>query len=115
MGRFRVVDAAALAAHYGSVSAVTFTAALTFAESAGSRPSGILPALVALLEVPGIVIALGIAQKLKGGIKTGEAIREVVAGKSVLLLLGGLRSARPVAPKAWQRSRPCSSISSAAC
>jgi hypothetical protein len=49
-------DAGALAAHYGSVSAVTFLAALTFAQGAGHRPEGFLPTLVAFLEVPGIVL-----------------------------------------------------------
>jgi hypothetical protein len=47
-------DAGALAAHYGSVSAVTFLAALTFAQGAGHRPEGFLPTLVALPQpVPG--------------------------------------------------------------
>ena len=53
-GRLSSLDAsAAAAAHYGSVSAVTF-----------------LAALVAILEVPGIIVGLMLAQILKaGGIK----------------------------------------------
>lgn len=81
-------DAGALAAHYGSVSAVTFLAALTFAQGVGHRPEGFLPTLVALLEVPGIVLALFLAKR--GGGNLGEAFREVLTGKSVVLLLGGL-------------------------
>ncbi|WP_234553438.1 sodium-dependent bicarbonate transport family permease [Thermus caliditerrae] len=81
-------DAGALAAHYGSVSAVTFLAALTFAQGVGHRPEGFLPTLVALLEVPGIVLALLLAKR--GGGNLGEAFREVLTGKSVVLLLGGL-------------------------
>uniref|UniRef100_A0A831UFR5 Sodium-dependent bicarbonate transport family permease n=1 Tax=Thermus islandicus TaxID=540988 RepID=A0A831UFR5_9DEIN len=80
-------DAGALAAHYGSVSAVTFLAALTFAQGVGHRPEGFLPTLVALLEVPGIVVALLLAKR-QGGL--GEALPEVLTGKSVVLLLGGL-------------------------
>ncbi|AEV15820.1 MAG: sodium-dependent bicarbonate transport family permease [Thermus sp.] len=81
-------DAGALAAHYGSVSAVTFLAALTFAQGVGHRPEGFLPTLVALLEVPGIVLALLLAKR--GGGSLGEALQEVLTGKSVVLLLGGL-------------------------
>ncbi len=81
-------DAGALAAHYGSVSAVTFLAALTFAQGVGHRPEGFLPTLVALLEVPGIVLALFLAKR--GGGNLGEAFREVLTGKSVVLLLVGL-------------------------
>jgi hypothetical protein len=81
-------DAGALAAHYGSVSAVTFLAALTFAQGAGHRPEGFLPTLVAFLEVPGIVLALLLANRGRGNLK--EAAREVLTGKSVVLLLGGL-------------------------
>ncbi len=81
-------DAGALAAHYGSVSAVTFLAALTFAQGVGHRPEGFMPALVALLEVPGIAVALLLA-KGRGG-RVGKALGEVFTGKSVVLLLGGL-------------------------
>lgn len=81
-------DAAALAAHYGSVSAVTFLAALSFVQAAGEKPEGFMPSLVALLEVPGILLALLLAKRGSG--RMGEALREVLAGKSVVLLLGGL-------------------------
>ena len=83
-------DSAALAAHYGSVSAVTFTAAETFARSAGTLDENYLAALVAVLEVPGIVIALVIASRVLGKSTFRSAIHEVVTGRSVVLLLGGL-------------------------
>lgn len=84
------VNAASIAAHYGSVSAVTFTAAESFAKAAGTLAEGFLPALVALLEVPGIVIALAIASRARGGQSTKHAVHEAVTGKSVVLLIGGL-------------------------
>ena len=91
LGRFDRNNAAALAAHYGSVSAVTFIAATTFAQSAGYAPEGFMPALVALLEVPAIVVALMIAQVRSGGAGSwSEALREILAGRSVVLLIGGL-------------------------
>lgn len=88
--RFDHMNAASLAAHFGSVSAVTFTAAETFARSAGTLEEGFLPALVAILEIPGIVIALLLASRGSQASKMREAIHEVVTGKSILLLIGGL-------------------------
>lgn len=85
-----VVDSASLAAHFGSVSAVTFTAAEGFARSAGTLNEGFLPALMTILEVPGIVIALVIANRKLGGSDIKSAIHEVLTGKSILLLIGGL-------------------------
>lgn len=89
-GRFSMADAAGIAAHYGSVSAVTFAAAVAFATAAGSTPEAFLPALVALLEVPGILIALAIAARGRQGTALGPALREVVTGSSILLLVGGM-------------------------
>lgn len=88
--RFDIVNAASIAAHFGSVSAVTFTAADTFARAAGTSPAGYLPALVALLEVPGIIVAMVLAGRLSAGVSTRRAVHEVVTGKSVVLLIGGL-------------------------
>ncbi len=90
-GRLSVADAAAIAAHYGSVSAVTFAAVLTFLDGRGVAVEGFLPTLVALLEVPAIVVALLIARiQMGGGAGWGTTLRELLAGRSVLLLVGGL-------------------------
>lgn len=88
-GRLSRIDAAAAAAHYGSVSAVTFLAALEAAKAAGFNPEGYLAALVAILEVPGIIVGLMLAQNLRGGgIK--QAVHEILTGKSILLLVGAM-------------------------
>jgi len=88
-GRLNTTNAASLAAHYGSVSAVTFTAAEAFNKNSGILEEGFLPALVAILEIPGIVVALVIASRHLGStVKT--AFHEVLTGKSILLLGGGL-------------------------
>lgn len=84
------IDSAALAAHYGSVSAVTFTAAETFVKNAGTLDESYLAALVAVLEVPGIFVALLIASRVSGRAPLRSAIHEVVTGRSVMLLVGGL-------------------------
>jgi uncharacterized protein len=92
LGRLTVADAAALAAHYGSVSVVTFTAATTFLVTADIPYEGFMPTLLAVMEVPGIVVALVLAnmRTARGGGHLGEALREVVTGRSIVLLLGGL-------------------------
>lgn len=84
-------NSAALGAHYGSVSAVTFIAALTATEAAGVPAEQFLPALVALLEVPGIVVALMVLSMRSGSAESWQtALHDVLAGKSIILLTGGL-------------------------
>lgn len=90
-GRLNTENAAAVAAHYGSVSVVTFLAATEAVKRSGMDYEGYLPALVALLEVPGIIVALLFASSGSangGGWK--KALHEVVTGKSIVLLVGGL-------------------------
>ena len=89
--RLSPADAGAVAAHYGSVSVVTFLAATAFLHAIGEPFEGFLPAMVALMEVPGIVVALLLVQRLSGKSTPWlESVRTVIVGKSVFLLLGGL-------------------------
>ena len=82
------VDAAALAAHFGSVSAVTFIAAQQFTERSGQPADAVLVALVVALEIPAILIGLALA-KGSDGLRWHQ-IREVLTGKTALLLIGGM-------------------------
>ena len=88
--RLSAPDAGSLAAHYGSVSVVTFTAAMIFAAEADFITEPYLTSLVAILEVPGIVVALVLVSMKSDGIKWRSAVQEVLTGRSVLLLVGGL-------------------------
>ncbi len=91
IGRMDRINAAAIAAHYGSVSAVTFIAAQTFGQLQGTPAEGFMPALVAMLEVPAIVVALMIVflrSNHHGSWRDG--LHEVLTGRSVVLLIGGL-------------------------
>lgn len=92
VGQFRPVDAAAVAAHYGSVSAVTFIAAQTFVRSVGESPEPFLATLLALLEFPGIAVGLGLGlMAVRGGDRPVRGVmREVFTGRTMLLLVGGL-------------------------
>lgn len=107
LGRFDRVNASAIAAHYGSVSAVTFIVAISFGTMTGQTPEGFMPALVAILEVPAIVVALMIAfgrDKRVGSWQ--DALHEVLAGRSVVLLVGGLLIGLAVGPSGFEPVAP---------
>lgn len=90
-GKLGIEDSAAVAAHYGSVSVVTFLAAGEAVKRSGLEMEGYLPALVAVLEVPGIIVALLFANRSgTGGGSWKKALHEVATGKSIVLLIGGL-------------------------
>lgn len=91
--KFSVPDAAALAAHYGSVSAVTFIAVLSFLESAGIAYGSFAAALLAIMEAPGIILAVVLARVSGRRDHPGALVRvlaTVASGKSMVLLIGGL-------------------------
>lgn len=100
LGGFGVADAAGIAAHYGSVSAVTFIAAQQFVASMGAPAEGYMPTLLTLLESPGIHIALAIgaiqtarSATLADGVSRRplkEVLHEVLTARSMVLLVGGL-------------------------
>ncbi len=90
------VDAAATAAHYGSISIVTFVAATEAVRLAGLDSSGHLVAVAALMETPAIISALMLARsggrvdKPVAGSEPGELVREVLLNASVVVLVGAL-------------------------
>ncbi len=103
--KFSTADAASIAAHYGSVSAVTFIASQDFVSRSGYQSEGFMPALLAFLECPGIymALALGLAFRPAQGKDAGQkrtlrcfiknlahSSRDVLTGKSMILLVGGL-------------------------
>jgi uncharacterized protein len=93
-------DAASVAAHYGSVSVVTFAVASAYLTHRKIPFETHAALWVALLEAPGIVMGIALArwyekkQAGTAGTKTGFAWRalahDVFFGKSVFLLVGGL-------------------------
>jgi len=90
------IDAAAAAAHYGSISIVTFVAANEAIELAGLETSGHLVAVAALMEAPAIVTALLLAGRAAqrgervAGARRGDLLREVALNASVVVLVGAL-------------------------
>jgi hypothetical protein len=99
-GRLGRADAASIAAHYGSVSVVTFAVASSFLAAQAIAAESHMPLIVALMEAPGIVVGIVLARA--GGaqrIAWGALAHEVLFGKSVLLLLGGLAIGTVVGPE----------------
>ncbi len=81
----------ALAAHYGSTSLVTFTAGIVFLESLSLQVEGYVNTLLAVLEIPGIIIGLALAARgITREMSWGESLREILTGKSIFLLVGGV-------------------------
>jgi uncharacterized protein len=92
------VDAAAMAAHYGSVSVVTFAVASAYLAAQGVQAEAHAALWVAIMEAPGIVAGILLARMgvpaapgaSKPTIQWRELGHDVFFGKSVLLLAGGL-------------------------
>lgn len=93
-GRLSVPDAAALGAHFGSVSVVTFIAAQSFLSAMDVAFEGFVSTLVVLLEAPAILLSLLLARMKQSESFDWSTLRrathEILAGRSLLLLMGGL-------------------------
>lgn len=90
-------DAAALAATYGSVSAVTFITASQHLGNQGVPFGGHMAAAMALMESPAILIAVGMANRIRrqgsgspASTGTGAILRESFTEGAQLLLLGAM-------------------------
>jgi hypothetical protein len=87
-------DAGAIAAHYGSISLVTFVTALKFLEELGLDSEGFMVAAAAVMETPAIVAGLWLARRSISGEAdkrhglTGDLVREICLNGSVVILLG---------------------------
>ncbi len=123
-----LADAAALAAHYGSVSAVTFAAATSLLDSQKIAYEGFMPAVLAVMEIPAIVIAIGLAKvaqyarnlqpvgqgsiAMTGGPASMPAgsvssvLSEVLSSKSIVLLAGGMIIGALADPQSMAKVKP---------
>lgn len=91
--RLNAYDSAAVAAAYGSVSAVTFVSAIAFVEFQGLKSGGHMVAVMALMEAPAIV--MGLIMLNFAGVKTegqrwSSIIKHSFTNGSVLLIFGSL-------------------------
>ncbi len=95
-GKFSAVDSAAIAAHYGSVSAVTFIAATNYLKAVNQPYEDYATAFLAVMESPAILVGvvLGkLATKTEGGgagVSLKQVMHEAIFGRSIFLLVGAL-------------------------
>ncbi len=83
------IDAAAVAAHYGSISIVTFVAATSVLEGRMIDSEGYMVAVAAAMEAPAILSALWLVARGGSGTKMdGDLIREILLNGSIVLLVG---------------------------
>lgn len=92
--RLGVYNAGAIAAAYGSVSAVTFVTAVSYLDSVGLHMHGHMVAIMALMESPAIIIGLVLIsifnKEETTKIKKREVFKHSFTNGSVLLILGSL-------------------------
>jgi uncharacterized protein len=91
VGRLSRIDAAATAAHYGSVSVITFVVAQTYLIKIGQPFGAQMAFYLAVLEVPALILAAALGKRDEATPGSwAEFTRELIFGKSVLLLIGGM-------------------------
>jgi uncharacterized protein len=92
--KLNVYDAGAVAAAYGSVSAVTFVAASAFLEAQQIHYGGHMVAAMALMEAPAIIIGVMLIRKFDEQKNQSQNLRYIVhdalSNGSVLMIMGSL-------------------------
>ena len=90
---FTSTEAAAISAHYGSISIVTFITASSILDDSGIGYSGSMVGVAALMEAPAIMTGLWLAMRsgaLLPNIKTKELVRDIAFNESIFLIIGAL-------------------------
>lgn len=91
--KLNIYDAGAIAAAYGSVSAVTFVTAVSFLEMNDLKLNGHMVAIMALMESPAIIAGLlliSFCNKKDQNINRQQALAHSLTNGSVLLIMGSL-------------------------
>lgn len=104
-------NAGALAATYGSISAVTFITAVAFLQRLEIPTSGFMVAAMALMESPAMIVGvllvrLSVHGKGEGGPRWGEFMRDAFLNGSVLLLVGSLLIGVATGSSGWESVKP---------
>jgi hypothetical protein len=93
--KLSIADAGAVAAAYGSVSAVTFVAATSFLEAQQLNFSGHMVAVMALMEAPAIIVGVLLMRRYEvdstaATTRLGALVQHAFTNGSVLMVLGSL-------------------------
>jgi uncharacterized protein len=107
-GRLDRINAAAVSAHYGSVSVVTFVAGVEVLSSSGLPPQGYMVAVLALMETPAIVVGLLLARSGSRETATAGAglLHETLLNGSVVLLAGSFLIGLIIGPEGFASIAP---------
>ena len=93
-GKLDPINSAAVAAHYGSVSVVTYVTGSEVLTASGLPPAGYMVAVLALMETPAIIVGLFLARRAAPASQAhsvsgkGELLHETLLNGSVVLLTG---------------------------
>lgn len=106
--RLGTPNAAALAASYGSVSAVTFITAQSILENKGISFSGYMVAIMAIMEIPAILIGVFFYQRYsKKNVQNKFLLFvSIFSTKSVVLLIGGFLIGLAMNETSWKGISP---------
>ena len=104
--RLGLTDRAAMAGHYGSISAVTFAAITAATNQLGLATDGFMVAVAAAMETPAILSCLLLAGRKAGQVDRGAMLREVFLNGSVVVLLGALVVGMVASPVAVAPVKP---------
>lgn len=106
IGRFGRADAAATAAHYGSVSVATFAVATAWLGARNIEFEPQMAILLAVMEVPAILVGIMLARGIRRDTDWRALGHEAFLGKGVTLLLGGMAVGWAAGPQGLAPIKP---------
>ena len=106
LGGLSRADAASLSAHYGSVSVGTYAVLVSHLALQGIAYEARAPVWVVVLEVPAILAGILLARGFSADIAWKPLLRELLLGRSIVLLLGGLAIGWIAGPEGTQSIAP---------
>lgn len=119
-GKVDALNASAIAAHYGSVSAGTFLTAIAYLQSIGLEYDSYPVIMLAVMESPAIVIGIllaawsrrqtqaasGVTRDATGPFGVSKLLHEAFTNGSVVLLLGSMAIAAIATPTSLDKIKP---------
>ena len=108
LAKLDTVNAGAIAAHYGSVSVVTFVTGMAILEAGGLPVAGYMVAVLAMMEAPAIITGIWLAKRGEGA--GARALRghlsHAMRDGAVVLLLGSFIVGLAVGKSGFDPIRP---------
>ncbi len=116
-GRLDKLNASAIAAHYGSVSAGTFLTAIAYLQAQNITYESYPVIMLAIMESPAIIVGLLLARFSRSGVEKaegedarenhmGELLRDAFTNGSVILLFGAMLIGVVVKPQSLETITP---------